>query len=126
LVLAAIKDRGFDLEAILNKDSLMVLPSGTNKGTGLEAALRQLGLSARNVVGLGDAENDEAFLRLCGCSVAVANALDCVKERVDLVTEGDNGRGVSEILQALLADGLAGYAQGAAGLQPSAPGKASR
>jgi hydroxymethylpyrimidine pyrophosphatase-like HAD family hydrolase len=61
------------------------------------------------VVGLGDAENDIAFLRLCGRSVAVANALDSVKESADIVTHGEEGRGAAEILQALLAEDLAGY-----------------
>ena len=40
----------------------MVLPSGVNKATGLAAALSELGLSPHNVVGVGDAENDHAFL----------------------------------------------------------------
>jgi hydroxymethylpyrimidine pyrophosphatase-like HAD family hydrolase len=57
------------------KESVMVLPTGVNKGTGLAAALHGLMLSPRNVVGIGDAENDHSFLNLCGCSVAVSNAL---------------------------------------------------
>lgn len=111
VVLDVIRDLGLDLQVIPNKDSAMILPAGTNKGTGLKVALRKLGLSANNVVGMGDAENDHDFLRLCGCSVALANALDSVKERVDIVTQGEDGEGASEILQALLADDLAGYAQ---------------
>jgi hydroxymethylpyrimidine pyrophosphatase-like HAD family hydrolase len=38
------------------------------------------------VVGIGDAENDHALLQMCGCSVAVANALDSVAAEADLVT----------------------------------------
>jgi hypothetical protein len=34
-----------------------------------------------SVVGVGDAENDHAFLRLCGLSAAVANALPALKAR---------------------------------------------
>ena len=41
----------------------MVLPAGVNKATGLAAALAELGLSPHNVVGVGDAENDHAFLQ---------------------------------------------------------------
>ena len=55
------------------KGAVMVLPSGTNKATGLLAALGELGISAHNVVAVGDAENDYAFLRACGCSAAVSN-----------------------------------------------------
>ena len=47
---------------IFNKGAVMILPSGVNKATGLAAALEELGLSPHNVVGVGDAENDHAFL----------------------------------------------------------------
>ena len=70
----------------------MVLPNGINKASGLGAALEDLGLSAHNVVATGDAENDLAFMRTCGCAVAVGNALPAVKEAADLVTLGDAGR----------------------------------
>jgi len=53
-------------------------------------------------VGFGDAENDFAFLSLCGFSVAVANAIPSLKERVHLVTSGEDGAGVVEVLQKLL------------------------
>ena len=75
VVLETIRDLGLDSQVIFNKDAVMVLPAGINKATGLQAALAELGLSPRNVVGVGDAENDQAFLRICGCAVAVANAL---------------------------------------------------
>lgn len=65
----------------------MVLPSGINKATGLSAALTRLELSPHNVVAVGDAENDHAFLDVCECSVAVANALPMLKERADWVTQ---------------------------------------
>ncbi len=85
----------------------MILPSGTNKATGLDAALLELGLSAHNCVGVGDAENDHAFLRLCECGVAVANALPLVQERADWVTPARNGDGVIQLIDKLIAGDLA-------------------
>lgn len=64
----------------------MVLPSGINKATGLAAALKELGLSLHNVIGIGDAENDHTFLRTVGLGVAVANAYEVVKQSADWVT----------------------------------------
>ncbi len=84
----------------------MVLPSGVNKATGLSAALEELNLSPHNVVGVGDAENDHAFLSLCEFSVAVANALPMLKERADFVTDGARGRGVVELIDRVLDDDL--------------------
>ena len=101
-MLEAIHELGLEWQIIFNKGAVMVLPPGVNKASGLAAALDALGLSPLNVVGIGDAENDHAFLRLCGCSVAVANALDAVKETADVVTAGARGAGVVEIVDRLL------------------------
>jgi HAD superfamily hydrolase (TIGR01484 family) len=107
-ILEAIRDLGLEMQVIFNKDAVMVLPPGVNKASGLKAALEELGLSEHSVVGIGDAENDHAFLALCECSAVVSNALPKLKERADLVTRGDHGRGVIELIDELLADDLRG------------------
>lgn len=109
-VLETIRDLGLELQVIFNKGAVMVLPSGVNKATGLEAALSELGLSPHNAVGIGDAENDHAFLSLCECAVAVANPLPMLKERADIVTREPNGAGVIELAEALVADDLCSFA----------------
>ncbi|WP_395746109.1 HAD family hydrolase [Prosthecobacter sp.] len=101
-VLAAIKELGLDLQVIFNKGAVMVLPSGVNKATGLRAALGVLGLELSQVAGVGDAENDHAFLDICGWSVAVANALPAVRAKVNHVTEAGHGDGVAELIECLL------------------------
>ncbi len=106
-VLEAVRELGLELQLIFNKGALMVLPSGVNKATGLAAALADLGLSRHNVVGVGDAENDHAFLEACECAAAVANALPALKERADLVLQGRAGAGVIELIDMLEADDLA-------------------
>jgi hypothetical protein len=102
-----VRELGLELHIVFNKGAVMVLPSGVNKASGLAAALAESGLSPHNVVGIGDAENDHAFLAMCGCSVAVANALDSVKATADLVTRGARGEGVRELIDELLASDLA-------------------
>jgi len=108
-VLKAIRDLGLELQVIFNKGAVMVLPSGVNKGTGLAAALQELQLSPHNTVGIGDAENDHAFLKLCECAVAVDNALPALKERADVVLAKPRGPGVVELCQQLLDQDLANY-----------------
>ena len=102
-VLEAIRDLGLELQIIFNKGAVMVLPPGVNKAFGLSAALHDLGIFPHNVVGFGDAENDHAFLRMCGCSVAVANALPMVKQDADILASGDHGKGVREVVERLIA-----------------------
>ena len=102
-VLAAIRDLGLEWHVIFNKGSVMALPADVTKATGLVPALGVLGVSADRTVGVGDAENDQAFLRMCGLAVAVDNALPAVKEMADVVTAGARGAGVSELIARLLA-----------------------
>src|SRR5215472_8527394 len=106
LVVEMIRDLGLDLQVIFNKGAVMVLPTGVNKGNGLTYALQELGLSAGDCVAIGDAENDDAFLRISECAVAVANALPALKERADIVTRGEATAGVIELIKELLADDL--------------------
>ncbi len=106
VVLQTIADLGLELQIIFNKEAVMVLPPGVNKATGLKAALDELSLSPRQVVAVGDAENDHAFLDLCGCSAAVSNALPMLKKHADIVTTGAEGQGVVELIDKLLADDL--------------------
>lgn len=102
VVLEVIRELGIEYHIIFNKGAVMILPSTVNKATGLKAALEEVGVRPERVAGIGDAENDHAFLSLCGFSAAVANALPSLKERVHLVTERPNGDGVVEFVEAVL------------------------
>lgn len=106
-LLEIIRDLGLELQITFNKGAVMVLPPGVNKASGLTAALRELGLSRHNVVGVGDAENDHAFLRQCGCSAAVANALPGVKDEADVVLDRARGAGVMDLLARIRRDDAA-------------------
>ena len=109
-VLAAIHELGLELQVIFNKGAVMVLRSGVNKATGLAAALASMKLSAHNTIGVGDAENDHAFLMHCEVAVAVANALPSVKAAADFVTATDHGAGVAELIDEWLRDDFAARA----------------
>ncbi len=105
-VLEVIRDLGLELQVIFNKGAVMILPSGINKASGLAAALTRMGLSPHNIVAIGDAENDHAFLDFCEISVAVENALPMLKEKADWVTQGSRGEGVIELIDQLIASDL--------------------
>ena len=96
--LAAIRQTGVERTLVFNKGALMLLPGGVTKGTGLEAALATMELSAHNTVCIGDAENDHVFLAMAECGVAVANAIPALKERADHVTRAPDGAGVIEFI----------------------------
>lgn len=109
-VLEVIRDLGLGMQIILNKGAVMVLPADVSKATGLRHALDKMGISPHNVASVGDAENDHALLAIAECGVAVANALEAVKLRADVVTVSDHGAGVAELIAQLVQDDLASWA----------------
>lgn len=107
IALAAIRDMGLEHQVIFNKGAVMILPSGVNKASGLAAALAAMQLSPHNIVGVGDAENDHAFLSYCESGIAVANALPSIKRHVDWITDADHGAGVVQLIERLIENDLA-------------------
>jgi trehalose 6-phosphate synthase len=104
VIYEALRELGLEAQVIFNKGSVMVLPPSIDKRSGLQAALDALKLSPGEVVGVGDAENDLPFLRLCGRSAAVANALTSVKQEATFVLRGERGAGVVELIDQLLTE----------------------
>ena len=94
-VLEVIRELGLELQVIFNKGAVMVLPSGVNKATGLAAALAELGLSPHDVVGVGDAENDHAFLSRLRLRRGRRQRPAAVKDAADLVTPARTAPGSS-------------------------------
>jgi hydroxymethylpyrimidine pyrophosphatase-like HAD family hydrolase len=105
----AVWELGLEAQVICNRGAVMALPGGVNKASGLEYALRKLGLSRHEAVGIGDAENDHSFLARCECAVAVANAISSIRESAAFVTRAENGNGVIELVGQLITDDLRSF-----------------
>ena len=80
----------------------MVLPASVDKATGLTEAANAMGIALADIAGVGDAENDQVFLTVCGYSAAVGNALSFLKKQVHYVTKATHGAGVEELIEKLL------------------------
>jgi hydroxymethylpyrimidine pyrophosphatase-like HAD family hydrolase len=94
--------RGVSLQLVYNRDSLMLMPQGVDKASGLRAAMKDLALMPDECVGVGDAENDRVLLWTCGLGVAVANAVQELKQEADFITDAPAGDGVVELIDRLL------------------------
>lgn len=101
-----VRELGLELQVIFNRSAMMLLPPGINKAAGLDVALRRVGLSRHEAVGIGDAENDHSLLMHCECGVAVANAVESLKRAAAFVTRGNDGEGVAELADELIANDL--------------------
>jgi hydroxymethylpyrimidine pyrophosphatase-like HAD family hydrolase len=106
--LEALEETSLNWAIIYNKQSLMCLPPGVDKASGLRVALAELGVPADETLGAGDAENDRTFLAECGLSFAPANALADVKAAVDIVSDQSEGGAIQWLADVLLTDGPAG------------------
>lgn len=89
---------GVDCQLIRNRSALMVLPRGVTKATGVLEGLAELGISRHRTIAVGDAENDGSLLDACAMGIAVADAVQALKDHADLVLDHPNGRGVRELL----------------------------
>lgn len=105
-LLQAICDLGLAWHVISNRFARTALPAEVTKATGLLRALADIGATPDRTVGVGDAENDLAFLRVCGLAAAVSDALSCVREAADVVTDGARGAGVAQLIDRWLAGEL--------------------
>lgn len=101
-IIEVIHQLGLELQIVFNRDEVMVLPPGINKGSGLLAALSRMGLSAHEVVAIGDAANDHSFLAVCECAVATAEAPEALRSKADFTTRGSNGAAVQELANELI------------------------
>lgn len=109
-ILRALRESKSSANVEYNRESVMLLPPGATKGTGLRYALRELGYSLRNVVACGDAENDRSLFEAVEVAVAVANAQPALKAMADTVLDKPHGEGVQMLLKDLL-DGHTPYRQ---------------
>lgn len=104
----ALAAAGVTRDLIYNRAALMLLPSGVSKGSGVQQALRLMGLSPHDVLAVGDAENDLPLFDACGFSGCPGDSLPAVRERVDWVFPGAHGDGIAAaITEQILPDGLA-------------------
>ena len=109
-VIEEIARLGIEVQLVFNRGALMVLPHDVSKGSGTVHALAALGLSPRNAVAIGDAENDHSLLDVCEIGVAVANAVDSLKAHADIVLDGAAGAGVADFLRGSFQAGVPGVA----------------
>ncbi len=93
LEVAAPKIRD-EAEVVFSSDILLEFSDvGVDKGSGTSRLCKLLGVDPSDTVAVGDQENDLALLRFAGLSCAMKNAVPCLKEAADMITEEDNDHG---------------------------------
>ncbi|MDP0505669.1 MAG: HAD family hydrolase [Fusobacterium sp. JB019] len=70
----------------------------SNKGNALKIVSKDCGVSLDDVIAFGDNENDLAMLEEAGLAVAVKNAKEIVKKRIEEITDSNEESGVGNYL----------------------------
>jgi hydroxymethylpyrimidine pyrophosphatase-like HAD family hydrolase len=102
VILEVIRALELPLVLMFNHGRVMTMPQGISKGTGLQAALAILRLSARNTLAIGDAENDHELLRLAEVGAAVPWGSAALRAAADLTLAGDSPAAVVAYLRELV------------------------
>ena len=110
---------GLAYDTVLNRQTVMLLPAGVDKGSGLREALRRLGEDTASCVAAGDAENDVPLLEAAGCGIAVGDATVELRAVARVVLPLGGTQGVEMLAGRLIADDLASLLQAPAGRRDS-------
>ena len=106
-VWVASRELGLPVHVEINRSEVMLLPPGVSKGAGLRNLFRSEGLSTRNLVAFGDAENDLSLLQAAEVKVAVATAVESLAKLADYVTPEKGPSGVAAFIERYLLAGEA-------------------
>ena len=79
--------------------SIEAMPVGVSKQSGLVKVTEHLNIPMQSVMVFGDQINDLEMLQAAGLSVGMGNAVDIVKDSVDLVIGTNNEEGAAQFLQ---------------------------
>ena len=71
-------------------NNVEVMVKDKDKGTGIKDLIDELGISADDILAVGDSFNDVGMFNLAGHTVAMKNSPDKIKEMTDEVTEFTN------------------------------------
>ncbi|MBM7636387.1 Cof-type HAD-IIB family hydrolase [Streptococcus saliviloxodontae] len=84
---------------------LEIMPKGVHKAVGLDLLTKHLGMTAANVMAMGDEENDLSMLEWAGWGVAMANGAAIAKTTANAVTTKTNDEsGVAEAVHQYILD----------------------
>ncbi|KAJ0986456.1 hypothetical protein J5N97_004812 [Dioscorea zingiberensis] len=79
-------------------DMLEIVPAGTSKGCGVKILLDHLGIPAKEIMAIGDGENDVEMLQLASLAVALGNASDQAKAVADVIGDTNDEHGVAKAI----------------------------
>lgn len=79
-------------------DMLEIVPIGTSKGSGVKMLLDHLGITAKEIMAIGDGENDIEMLQLASLGIALRNGAEKTKAVADVIGASNDEDGVAKAI----------------------------
>lgn len=79
-----------------------IMAQNIDKAKSLDCLVRELGIKQEEVIAFGDGYNDLTMIEYAGLGVAMANAVDGVKEKADVVTKSNDEDGIAYMLKQVI------------------------
>ena len=91
--------KNFNVRLYDTKFAIHITDPSVNKGSSLICLAQDLGVRPKEIMAVGDSENDLEFLEVAGIKVAVANADHELKSLADYISKKPYGDGVKEAIE---------------------------
>jgi Cof subfamily protein (haloacid dehalogenase superfamily) len=82
-----------------NYNNFEVINKGVSKGIALKRISEILNIPSREMIAIGDNENDIPMFQYAGLGIAMANGEDCAREAADYVTAANTEDGVAKAIE---------------------------
>lgn len=92
----ATGDRATVVQAV--PDMLEIVPHGTSKGIGVKMLLDHLGITAKEIMAIGDGENDIEMLELASLGIALSNGSEKTKAVANVIGASNDEDGVADAI----------------------------
>ena len=79
-------------------NNIEIVANGVDKGSGVKFFAQKFGYDIKNIMCIGDEENDESMLKVAGFSVAMGNANNNMKKIADFITDTNDNDGMSKAI----------------------------
>ena len=76
-----------------------VTNKGVSKGNAVKVLVDYYGIDSKQVICIGDSENDLSMIKIAGLGVAMGNADDVVKKASQYITDTNNNDGVAKAIE---------------------------
>lgn len=80
-------------------NNLEIMDNRVSKGMGLDFLSKKLNIDPKEIIAIGDNENDLSMIQFAGLGVAMENGDEAIKNQADIVTRTNDEDGVARIIE---------------------------